>query len=66
MPPQKVRFASVGKVRNIENTGERIKALIHESDRASEYVWNILAFYLTYASRCLGEIVDDIVSIGQC
>jgi 3-hydroxyacyl-CoA dehydrogenase len=65
VPPQKVRFESVGKVRNIENTGERIKALIHESDRAAVYVWNVLAFYLTYASRRLGEIADDILSIDN-
>ncbi len=65
VPPQKVRFASVGKVRSIENTGKRIKALISESDRAAEYVWNVLAFYLAYASRRLGEIADDIISIDN-
>jgi 3-hydroxyacyl-CoA dehydrogenase len=65
VPPQKVRFESVGKVRKIEDTGERIKALINETDRAAQYVWHMHAFYLAYASRRLGEITDDIVSIDN-
>ncbi len=63
--PQKVRFESVGKVRKIEDTGNRIKALIQESDRAAQYVWALHAFYLAYASRRLGEIADDIQSIDN-
>ncbi len=64
-PPQKVRFESVGKVRKIEDAGERIKALINETDRAAQYVWHLHAYYLSYASRRLGEITDDIVSIDN-
>ncbi len=65
VPPQKVRFESVGKVRKIEETGPRIKALINETDRAAQYVWHLHAYYLSYASRRLGEIADDIVSIDN-
>ncbi|MBX3061882.1 MAG: enoyl-CoA hydratase/isomerase family protein [Anaerolineae bacterium] len=65
VPPTKVRFDSVGKVRKIEDTGERIKALINESDRAAQYVWNVLAYYLAYASRRVGEIADDLISIDN-
>src|SRR5215831_5686697 len=65
VPPQKVRFESVGKVRKIEDTGARIKALINETDRAAQYVWHLHAYYLTYAARRLGEIADDIVSIDN-
>lgn len=63
--PTKVRFESVGKHRNIESTGARIKALINESDRAAAYIWHIHAYYLAYASRRLGEITDNIVSIDN-
>jgi 3-hydroxyacyl-CoA dehydrogenase len=65
VPPQKVRFESVGKVRKIEDTGPRLKAMLQESDRAAQYVWHLHAFYLAYASRRLGEIADDIVSIDN-
>ncbi len=65
VPPQKVRFESVGKVRKIEDTGARIKALISETDRAAQYVWHLHAFYLAYASRRMGEIADDIVSVDN-
>ncbi len=65
VPPQKVRFESVGKVRKIEETGARIKVLISESDRAAQYVWHLHAYYLSYASRRLGEIADDLTSIDN-
>ncbi|KAB2903815.1 MAG: 3-hydroxyacyl-CoA dehydrogenase/enoyl-CoA hydratase family protein [Anaerolineae bacterium] len=63
--PDKVRFESVGKHRKIENVGERIKALINESDRAAEYLWHLHAGFLAYASQKMGEITDDLVSIDN-
>lgn len=65
VPPSKARHESVGKVRKMENTGERIKALIQESDRAAQYVWHLHAFYLSYASKMLGEIADDLIAIDN-
>lgn len=63
--PEKVRFASVGQFRKIEQTGERIRALVNADDRAGEYLWHLHAFYLTYAARRLGEIADDIPAIDN-
>jgi len=63
--PEKVRFASVGEFRTIDDTGARIKALVNADDRAGEYLWHLHAFYLTYAARRLGEIADDIPSIDN-
>ncbi len=64
-PPAKVRFESVGQFRKIENTGERIKALVAAEDRAGQFLWHLHAFYLTYAARRLGEIADDIPAIDN-
>jgi len=64
-PPARPRFESVGKHRKIEDTGQRIKALIAEDDRAGRYLWTLHAFYLSYASRMLGEVADDILSIDN-
>lgn len=65
VPPQKVRFDSVGKVRKIEDTAARIKALVAESDRAAQYVWHLHAYYLAYASQMVGQIADDLQSIDN-
>ncbi len=64
-PPAKVRFESVGQHRKIEDTGARIKALIHETDRAGQFLWALHAFYLSYAARMYGVIADDIVSMDS-
>ncbi|HLA41917.1 MAG TPA: 3-hydroxyacyl-CoA dehydrogenase family protein, partial [Aggregatilineales bacterium] len=63
--PEKPRFESVGKHRKVEDTGERIKRLIHEDDRAAEYIWHLHAGLLAYASQKLGEITDDLKSIDN-
>lgn len=65
VPPSKVRFESVGRHRNIEDTGARIKALLGESDRAGQFLWAMHAFYLSYAARMLGVVADDVVSIDR-
>ncbi len=63
--PAKVRFASVGQHRKIEDTGARIKALVEADDRAGQYLWHLHAFYLTYAAHRLGEIADSIPAIDR-
>jgi len=69
-PQEKVRFESVGKVRKMENIGERINALLEHEDRAAEYVRNILYYSFAYASEVAPEIayslkdVDDAMRWG--
>ena len=65
VPPGKVRFESVGQHRKIEDTGARIKAMLGAADRAGEFLWAMHAFYLSYASRMLGVIADDILSMDD-
>jgi 3-hydroxyacyl-CoA dehydrogenase len=64
-PPSKPRFDSVSKHRKVENTGERIRLLINEEDRAAKYLWDHHAFYLAYASHRVPEITDTIVNIDN-
>jgi len=61
----KVRFDSLGEVRNIEQVGERIKALLAADDKAAEFAWKATAHMLCYTARRLGEISDDIVQIDN-
>jgi len=64
-PPTKPRFDSVGKHRKVEDTGERIKRLCAEDDRAAQFIWTTTAFGLNYAASVIPEIADDIVSIDN-
>jgi len=64
-PPTKPRFESVGKHRNVEDVGERIKRLCAEDDRAAQFIWATTAFGLNYAAHVVPEIADDILSIDN-
>ena len=55
--PGKVRFASVGEVRKIEELEKRLPALLEqEPDRAVTYVRDTLLFMLAYAAQVAPEI----------
>lgn len=57
-PSQKPRFESVGKVKDIENVGERIKFLVSAEDRAGQLVRALTYQSLAYASERIPEIAD--------
>lgn len=57
-PSKKVRFESVGKVREIESLGDRLKALIKESDRGAALVRALTLQSFQYASAILPEVAD--------
>lgn len=63
--PTKPRFDSVGLHRKVEDTGERIRRLINEQDRAGQFLWHLHAFYLAYASQRVPEITDTIVNVDN-
>lgn len=65
VPPGKVRFDSIGEVRNIKDLGERLRAWVQLNDRAAQYVWHTLAFLLSYSSMRVPDISDDILSIDR-
>jgi len=72
-PPTKPRFESVGKHKNVEDVGERIKRLCAEAwgepgrthDRGAQLIWATTAFGLNYAAHVVPEIADDILSIDN-
>ncbi len=66
--PQKSRFESVGTVRDIEDLGQRTRALLDDKwrdDRAARYVWAVLSYELAYVSSCAREIAHDLKSIDD-
>ncbi len=64
-PPTKPRFESVGKHKDVEDVGERIKRLCAEDDRAGRFIWNIISIGLNYAASIMPEVADDITSIDN-
>jgi 3-hydroxyacyl-CoA dehydrogenase len=64
-PPKNPKFESVEKHKKVKDTGERIKLLINESDRAAQFLWHLHAFYLAYASNRVPEITDTIVNVDN-
>jgi 3-hydroxyacyl-CoA dehydrogenase len=65
IPPSKPRFESVGKHRKVEDTGERIRLLISETDRAAQLLWHHHAFFLAYASNRVPEITETVANIDN-
>ncbi|MBX2814127.1 MAG: 3-hydroxyacyl-CoA dehydrogenase/enoyl-CoA hydratase family protein [Myxococcales bacterium] len=61
----KVRFESLGAIKNIEEPGQRVKALIEQQDSAAKFAWHNLASTLIYSARLIPEIADDIVNIDR-
>ncbi len=62
---EKVRFDSLGAIKNEEDVKKRLKKLVFSDDVAGKFAWSVLAHSLAYSARRLGEIADDIVSIDQ-
>ncbi len=56
--PVKVRFDSIGKVKDAEDLGEKLKILIESEDRAGQLVRALIFQGLSYASERVPEIAD--------
>lgn len=63
--PKAVSFESVTKHQKVRPTGERIRLLLGENDRASDYLFHLHAFYLAYASKKVGEITESLLNIDN-
>jgi len=57
-PPQKPRLESIGKVKDEEDLGKRLKTLIGAQDRAGQLVRALTYQSLAYASERIPEIAD--------
>ena len=64
-PKNKVRYESLGEARDIENVGERIRAVFSGNDKAARFARAVTVDLLAYSARLLGEIADDIVNIDR-
>jgi 3-hydroxyacyl-CoA dehydrogenase len=64
-PGQKIRIPSLDAARQIEDTAERVRALVFGKDRVGEFLWKTISANLIYAANRIPEISDDIVNIDN-
>jgi 3-hydroxyacyl-CoA dehydrogenase len=57
-PSQKIRFDSIGKVKDMEKLGDRLKVLLASEDRAGQLVRALTYQSLAYASERIPEVAD--------
>jgi 3-hydroxyacyl-CoA dehydrogenase len=64
-PPVDVKYPSLRAGRDLEDPGERIRALAYSDDRAGAYAWHVLSRLAVYAASVVPEISDDLISIDR-
>jgi 3-hydroxyacyl-CoA dehydrogenase len=64
-PQEKVRFDSLGAIKNETDVRKRLKALVSADDIAGRFAWTLLSRTLLYSARRVGEIADDLVNIDR-
>lgn len=70
-PRQKARFASIEMARQIEDTRERLRAMIapalagQSGDKANQFLWSTISRTCLYAARRIPEIADSVLEIDR-
>jgi len=64
-PRQKAKFASIEQGKGIEDTRERLRALLAAGDKASKFLWASVSEMCSYAARRVPEIADRVVDVDR-
>ncbi len=64
-PAQKPRFPSVEAARNIEDLGQRVRAVIASNDRPGQFLWTLFRDLFIYSASMVPEISDRVVEIDR-
>ena len=62
---QKVKLPSLDMAKNIEDTRERLKALVWSKDRVGAFLWKTLSRTLSYTADRIPEIADTVVEVDR-
>jgi 3-hydroxyacyl-CoA dehydrogenase len=62
---QKAKFGSIEMGKTIEDTRERLQALLAAGDRASKFLWGSISEMCLYAARRVPEIADAVVDVDR-
>ncbi len=64
-PSQKVKLPALDMAKNIEDTRERLKALVWSKDRVGAFLWKTLSRTLCYTADRIPEIADTVVEVDR-
>jgi 3-hydroxyacyl-CoA dehydrogenase len=70
-PRQKARFASIENGKTIDDTRQRLRALLgpilegQKSDKAQQFLWGSISETCLYAARRVPEISDSVVDVDR-
>src|SRR5439155_8795286 len=64
-PAQKVKLPALEMAKNLEDTGERIKALVWMKDRVGAFLWKTFTRKLNYSAARIPEIADTVVEVDR-
>src|SRR5436305_2047162 len=67
-PVQKSKFASLEMAKNVEDTGDRLRMLLANTDprdKAAQFQWATLSELWTYSANRVPEISDNVVEIDR-
>ncbi|MCA1629267.1 MAG: 3-hydroxyacyl-CoA dehydrogenase/enoyl-CoA hydratase family protein [Acidobacteria bacterium] len=64
-PPQKAKLPALDVAKNIEDVGERIKALVWGKDRTGQFLWKTVGKTLRYAANRIPEIANNVVDVDR-
>src|SRR6202034_1615369 len=68
---QKAKFGSIEAGKAIEDTRERVRALVAPAlegkggDKAAQFIWNVLSETCLYAARLMPEIANNVVDVDR-
>ncbi|HYG10061.1 MAG TPA: 3-hydroxyacyl-CoA dehydrogenase NAD-binding domain-containing protein, partial [Pyrinomonadaceae bacterium] len=64
-PAEKVKLPALEMAKNVEDTGERIKALVWSKDRVGAFLWKTISRTLRYAANRIPEIANNVVDVDR-
>ncbi len=64
-PLEKPRFPSVQMVKQVDDSGQKVKMVLSGSDKGAEFAWRGLRDTLIYTVNRIPEIADDVVNIDN-
>ena len=66
-PVRKAKFPALEMAKNIEDMGERLRAVLggDPRDKATQFIWTTLSDLWTYSANRIPEIADTVVEIDQ-
>ncbi|MCA1564072.1 MAG: 3-hydroxyacyl-CoA dehydrogenase/enoyl-CoA hydratase family protein [Acidobacteria bacterium] len=64
-PAQKVKLPALEMAKNVEDVGERIKALVWSKDRVGAFLWKTITRTLRYAANRIPEIANNVVDVDR-